>query len=482
MDTLKLYLHKASGVFSYRLKGLFPSLEFSISERKFFLALVDLLIVLSGMIWYFQITGSEGSYLHILKQNTFGLAYGIFIFTVLANIFNFYNLETASKTRKMLPLIFFVGVSFTVIYLLTPLITPVLPDKRLYILGFITRIILGLAFWRIFYIYVIHSPAFYKNMLVITSGNISNTFITDIQKKIEGDNQVNGYRILKIFKLTEENSKNIGDQLNRIVKNGAVDSIVVLDRDHNHITADINKVLISSIQNGVNVQTFLQLYEELEEAIPLNLAGRNFYNIFPISRTNSNYFYHLWNRGMDILSALLGLSITVLLIPLIALINFFTSKGPLFYSQLRVGKGGKEYKMIKFRSMVVDAEKQGAKMAVKNDARITKFGKILRKTRIDELPQFLAVLKGDMSLIGPRPERKLFVDQLAEQIPFYNARHMIKPGITGWAQVKYPYGENLEDSYNKLEYDLYYIKNRSVTIDIRIIIKTINTVIFSKGQ
>ena len=121
-------------------------------------------------------------------------------------------------------------------------------------------------------------------------------------------------------------------------------------------------------------------------------------------------------------------------------------------------------------------------MSTKGDARITKFGAKLRKTRIDELPQFWAVLLGDMSLIGPRPEREVFVNQLSEYLPFYNTRHLIRPGITGWAQVKYPYGENLEDSYNKLEFDLYYIKNRSITIDIRIIIKTINTIIFSKGQ
>ncbi|MEL7006652.1 MAG: sugar transferase, partial [Bacteroidota bacterium] len=118
----------------------------------------------------------------------------------------------------------------------------------------------------------------------------------------------------------------------------------------------------------------------------------------------------------------------------------------------------------------------------KNDSRITRFGKILRKFRIDELPQFWTVLKGDMSLIGPRPERKVFVDQLKEQITFYDMRHMVKPGITGWAQVKYKYGENLEDSYRKLEYDLYYIKHRSLLLDLRIIIETINTVIFSKGQ
>ena len=132
--------------------------------------------------------------------------------------------------------------------------------------------------------------------------------------------------------------------------------------------------------------------------------------------------------------------------------------------------------------MVVDAEKGGATMATKNDSRITPFGKILRLFRIDELPQIISVIKGDMQFIGPRPERKVFVDQLNAKIPFYSVRHLIKPGITGWAQVKFKYGENLSDSIKKLEYDLYYIKNRSITLDLRIIFKTVTTVLFSKGD
>lgn len=131
--------------------------------------------------------------------------------------------------------------------------------------------------------------------------------------------------------------------------------------------------------------------------------------------------------------------------------------------------------------MIVKAEEHGAKMSAKGDLRVTSFGKILRKLRIDELPQFWSVLKGEMSFIGPRPERKIFIDQLVKSIPLYDSRHLIKPGITGWAQVKYEYGENIEDSMKKLEYDLYYVKNRSVTLDIRIIFKTINTILFYKG-
>lgn len=131
--------------------------------------------------------------------------------------------------------------------------------------------------------------------------------------------------------------------------------------------------------------------------------------------------------------------------------------------------------------MVIDAEKSGVAMATKNDARITPFGRIMRTFRIDELPQIISVIRGDMEFIGPRPERGFFVDKLKDRLPFYNVRHLIKPGITGWAQVKYKYGENLEDSMRKLEYDLYYIKNRSITLDMRIILKTVTTVLFSRG-
>ena len=131
--------------------------------------------------------------------------------------------------------------------------------------------------------------------------------------------------------------------------------------------------------------------------------------------------------------------------------------------------------------MVVDAEKSGAKMASKNDMRVTPFGKVLRMFRIDEIPQIISVIKGNMQFIGPRPERKIFVDELNQITPFYNVRHIIKPGITGWAQVKFKYGENLDDSIKKLEYDLYYLKNKSITLDLRIIFKTITTVLFSRG-
>jgi exopolysaccharide biosynthesis polyprenyl glycosylphosphotransferase len=157
------------------------------------------------------------------------------------------------------------------------------------------------------------------------------------------------------------------------------------------------------------------------------------------------------------------------------------SPGPTLFKQKRVGKDGQEFECIKFRSMHIDAEKDGAKFATKNDDRVYPWGKVMRTTRIDELPQLWNVLKGDMHLIGPRPERKIWIEQFEKEIPYYNERHVIKPGLTGWAQVLYPYGANTYDAQQKLMYDLYYIKNWSLWLELKTIWKTVKVILYRKG-
>jgi len=462
-----------------------PSLiVFSIWERKVLLLLVDFLILFSALFFYYKSNNNQLNLQEFVEHNYSGIIYGLSLFWFLAVVFNLYNLEYINKTRRVLPLVFFIGILFTTTFVFTPILTPHLPRHRIYILGLVFGFTFLLAFWRALYTNIIHTRIFLKNIILLVSADYDNNFIAHARNSIEGNNYQNGYKIQRIYPIPSGNNSidDLARTIAKISSQKLIDNIVILDTNHENVSEKLNNVLIKAIQYGINVQTYLKLYEEIKEALPLILAGRQFYSIFPISRYNANYIYYLWHRVLDIVSSIFGLITAVLFIPFIALINLFLNQGPLFYSQWRVGKGGKEFKITKFRSMVIDAEKDGAKMSAKGDARITSLGKILRKTRIDELPQFWAVLKGDMSLIGPRPERKIFIDKIAHNIPFYNARHLVKPGITGWAQVKYPYGENLEDSYNKLEYDLYYIKNKSVTLDIRIIFKTINTIIFSKGQ
>jgi len=192
----------------------------------------------------------------------------------------------------------------------------------------------------------------------------------------------------------------------------------------------------------------------------------------------------LFARFFDIVSSLI---ILTLMFPVLLIAAFLISaesgfKHPVFYRQERVGLDGKVFTLMKFRSMKVNAEKDGkAVWASKNDNRITATGKFIRKTRIDELPQILNILKGDMRLVGPRPERPEFVEDLATKIPYYKKRHTVKPGLAGWAQLKYPYGATERDAYEKLQYDLYYVKNHNVIMDFFILLQTIEIVIMGKG-
>ncbi len=419
-----------------------------------------------------------------ILKDFLNIIYSLFLYGTLSTIFNLYDLEYVNKTRKVLPLSFFIGITCTTFYVFAPVISPSLPTQRIPILTFIFGFTTSLVIWRVFYASVIHKNVFAKNYILLTAGSTDAKHLQSIKNSLEGNDYGHGLRLLRIYRIPdgEKQKLNLSRALERMASKKLIDNIVILDKDQEAISKMMNPVFVKILKYGVHVRTYFGLYEEIKEAIPLRFVGTHIYTILPVSKYNSNYIYLLWHRLIDIIAALIGISLMIILTPVILLLNVFFNRGPLFYNQYRVGKGGEEIEITKFRSMIVEAEKHGAKMSVKGDLRITSFGHILRKTRVDELPQFWSVLKGQMSLIGPRPERKVFIEQLVKSIPLYDSRHLIKPGITGWAQVKYDYGENIEDSLKKLEYDLYYIKNRSVTLDIRIIFKTINTIIFYKGQ
>jgi sugar transferase (PEP-CTERM system associated) len=195
-----------------------------------------------------------------------------------------------------------------------------------------------------------------------------------------------------------------------------------------------------------------------------------------------NALITVYKRFIDLVLSLVGIVLSAPFLPLVALAIKLESPGPLFFKQVRVGSGEKTFTLYKFRSMCQDAERNGAVWAVKNDSRVTRVGRFLRNSRIDELPQLYNVLRGDMSFIGPRPERPEFVEKLKQDIYYYSKRHTIKPGLTGWAQVRYPYGATVDDAVEKLRYDLYYIKNLSFFLDTQIIFETVKVVLFGRGR
>ena len=238
--------------------------------------------------------------------------------------------------------------------------------------------------------------------------------------------------------------------------------------------------LLDAKMQGIEVTDFNDLYEDVTGKIAVEKI-RPSYLIFA-NGFKVTAFKKIMKRLFDIFFSLLLLIITSPLCLITALLIKLDSKGPIIYKQMRVGKGGKEYYLFKFRSMCHNAEsKSGPVWAKENDPRVTTVGAIIRKLRIDEIPQVLNVLKGDMSFVGPRPERPHFVNELKNQIPYYTQRLVVKPGITGWAAVKYRYGSSIEDAIEKMQYDLYYIKHLSLFFDLSIIFHTIKVVITGKG-
>ncbi|MFN0243174.1 MAG: TIGR03013 family XrtA/PEP-CTERM system glycosyltransferase [Planctomycetota bacterium] len=263
-----------------------------------------------------------------------------------------------------------------------------------------------------------------------------------------------------------------------VVQEHEVDVVVVALEDRRQSLP--TEQLLQCRLAGVDVKEREAIYEEITGKIAVE-ALRPSYLIF-----NEGFTRHPWGdlakRTLDIASGLLIFSITWPLMIVTAIAVRVGSPGPILFSQERVGRDGQSFTLFKFRSMYTDAEtRTGPVWAQADDPRITKAGKFIRRTRLDELPQLFNVLAGHMSLVGPRPERPHFVDELAKKIPYYRQRHIVKPGLTGWAQINYRYGSTIEDAIQKLQYDLFYIKNQSLLFDLSILFNTVKIVILRKG-
>lgn len=243
------------------------------------------------------------------------------------------------------------------------------------------------------------------------------------------------------------------------------------------------QAVMDAYEHGVAITPMPLLYERITERVPVEYVGDNWMVVLPLEDKPILSFYPMLKRAVDFISAVLGLAVLALLFPFIALAIKLDSKGDIFYRQTRVGKNGMLFDIIKFRSMVADAEKlTGAVFAGKNDMRVTRVGRFMRKTRLDELPQLWNILRGDMSLVGPRPERPEHVKRLQESIPFYRTRLIVPPGLTGWAQVRYQYGADDRDALIKLQYDLFYIRHQSAFLDFSILLRTVGKVLGMGGQ
>jgi len=333
--------------------------------------------------------------------------------------------------------------------------------------------------WQVIYEAAHQSPFFSKNMLILGTGPTAR----EVERLIEsspGKYVLSGYVATATDPVSVEDNKIVGkmEEIVSLCRQHKAHSIVMALTERRGGLA-IQKLLSCKLM-GVRIIDYPNFYESMTGKIPVEsinpswLVQSNGFLITPLIRVMKRIF--------DIVLSTLVLLITLPFFPVLVVLLKYKSPGPVFYFQKRVGKDGKEFTIYKFRTMGTDAESRGGvAWARENDPRVTRFGHFFRKARIDELPQLVNVLKGEMSFIGPRPERPEFVEKICEITPYYMERHAVKPGITGWAQVMYPYGASLGDSVEKLRYDLYYINNLSVFLEFLIVFETIKVILFRRG-
>ncbi|MEL1240171.1 exopolysaccharide biosynthesis polyprenyl glycosylphosphotransferase [Flavobacterium flavipallidum] len=459
-------------------------IHFEISERKLMLHLIDVISIVLALYVVGHFFNLE--YLKSAVSNAVHLIVLILYLKLIGTVFELYNLQVSSNE-------FLIGrsailtVTTTVLaYFLTPIYSPVLPSNRLQIITFLVVVFFALVMWRVFYVRFLASKRFHQNALLICDEEQLTELVSGIET-IDPHYKIVGY-LSNLKSLSLENSSNAPlkkislEEIDAFVAKHQITEIVVARQEKENITAELYQQLLKFLKSGKVIREYTQLYESKTQRIPVQHVERDFYLFFPFSRSNQNRLYLTIVRIAEIIISIIGLLVTLLLIPFIFVMNVMANKGSLFYSQERVGKDGAIFRILKFRTMIENAESKNAVFATPNDNRITAFGRFMRKTRIDEFPQFLNILKGEMAVIGPRPERPYFVEEIVKIMPFYATRHIIKPGLTGWAQVNYSYGESIDDSLIKLQYDLYYIKHRSFYLDFNITLKTITTILFYRGQ
>ncbi|HEV2708276.1 MAG TPA: TIGR03013 family XrtA/PEP-CTERM system glycosyltransferase [Pyrinomonadaceae bacterium] len=337
--------------------------------------------------------------------------------------------------------------------------------------------------WRISIHWLLGHPNVGERILIVGSGETAIEVAREVLERRDA-----GYRIVGFVDNRPEllgqslvNPRVIGltSEMAEVVRRENVNRIVVAMGERRG-QFPVSQLLDLSLSGEVAIEESSSFYERLTGRVSLDMMRPSWLIFSGRGRQArlSGVLRTLLHRGVALIGAIVSLPVALVTAALIKL----ESPGPVLYRQERVGKNGRPFTIMKFRSMRTDAEKDGPVWARKDgDARVTRVGRVIRKIRVDEIPQFWNILKGEMNFVGPRPERPHFVRQLAEEIPFYEQRHLIPPGLTGWAQIKYPYGASIEDARQKLQYDLYYIKNQSLVLDAVILFETVKTILFGRG-
>ncbi|HSQ17448.1 MAG TPA: sugar transferase [Anaerolineales bacterium] len=396
-----------------------------------------------------------------------------------------YEEHRARSPQEVLPGITLAAVLGLGIYLLVYFTSPPNSLPRIGVAVFIVLASVLTLLWRLFYIRVFTAPQFMRRLLLVGAGETGTIMLKILNQlnprpyvmvglidddPLKINTYIEGYQVLGGNDIL----------LDSINKYGISDLIVAIS---GRMQGSMFQALLDAQEMGIDITRMPVAYEELLHRVPIRYLEAEWIVRTFVDKARGNSFYEMFKRLIDIAGGLFGVFILIILFPFISLAIYLETGRPIIYTQARLGKGGQQYHMIKFRTMRQDAEPDGQpKWAEENDRRATRVGKILRKTHLDEIPQFINVLRGEMSLVGPRAERPELVDWFQYHVPFYRARLLVKPGITGWAQVNQDYAASVDETIVKLEYDLYYITHRSFIMDLQVMLRTPMMVLGLRGR
>jgi sugar transferase (PEP-CTERM system associated) len=396
------------------------------------------------------------------------------IVLLLSHGFDLYDSsQISARTDQTFRLLFVLGLVAMVLGAVLFFMPSFLPGKNSAIAG-VVILAVGLFGWRSTYSALVRQPFFRERVYVLGTGDRAERVVKGLKQRSELGIEVVGWTGNLAGELTRES---VASDLQR-ARDSGVHRVIVAMPDRRG-TLPVEELLDLRLK-GVKVEEATSWLEKIYGRIEVE----HLYPSWLIFAEGFRFsgFFRLVRRGLNFVVALIGCILALPLVPFIALLIKLDSPGPVFYKQIRVGRGGKTFYCYKFRTMREDAEADtGATWATDDDPRITRGGKFLRVLRLDEIPQLWCVLKGDMHFVGPRPERPEFVEWLSQEIPYYGVRHVVRPGITGWAQVQYKYGNTLEDAREKLQYDLFYIKNASIGLDLLIWFQSVKIVLLGRG-
>ena len=463
-------------------------LRLKLSEQRFLLVLGDFIAASLALLIALYVWASGDSWyrfsIEFLKYRAPAWFYLLPIMWVILMV-DTYDSRKSANLRQTLRGIGLVFLASTIVYLVIYFAVEPNSLPRLGVAVFIIAATLLTLFWRLIYIRTFTSVSRQQRVVIVGAGKAGTALVGVISELdpppfkliglIDDDpaklgTNIQGFPILG-------NHENMAEV---ITNQGITDLILAISNEMNH---GMFQSILTAQEDGVNLTTMTETYESLSGRVPIDLLESDWVVRAFLDRAPTSGFYRIAKRLVDLLLGLLGLVVLAILSPLLAPIILLDSGSPVIFTQIRLGRGGKPYTIYKLRTMKSrsDMEKE-ALVTTTNDPRITRIGRFLRKSHLDELPQIINVLRGEMSFVGPRSERVELVRVFQKEVPFYRARMLVKPGITGWAQIHQAYAETIEETATKLQYDLYYIEHASIWMDLNILLRTVGSVLGFKGR